>query len=295
MPTLMSTPIIADPATQMIFNLAGRIAPTDATVLITGETGVGKEVVAQYIHQNSGRYRHSYVAVNCAAIPDTLLESELFGHEKGAFTNAIQRRIGKFEEADNGTLLLDEISEMPFNLQAKLLRVLQEKEFSRLGGNGTIPLDVRIIATSNRNLPQEVERGNFREDLFYRLNIISIEMPRLNDRPLDIEPLARFFCEKYSDGRKTLANDFIISLKNHNWKGNVRELENVVHRAVLLSPGKIICDFFPTLDFPRKTLRQFENEFIEETIQRFCGNKTLAARELDVPIRTLHHKLKKKA
>jgi transcriptional regulator with PAS, ATPase and Fis domain len=286
-------PIVADPALQEVFSLAKRIAPTDAAVLITGESGVGKEVVAKYIHKNSGRSSHNYVTVNCAAIPEALFESEMFGHEKGAFTGAVQRRIGKFEEADNGTLLLDEISEMPLFLQAKLLRVLQDKEFSRIGGNGVVGADVRIIATSNRNLTKAVESGNFRADLFYRLNVIQVEIPKLNDRPSDIEPLARFFCDKYSNRTKTLSDRFVMSLKNHNWKGNVRELENIVHRAVLLSSGKITDDFFPIQNFRQKTLQQAEDEYIVRTIERFNGNKTLAAKELDMPIRTLHYKLKK--
>ncbi|MDR2780901.1 MAG: sigma-54 dependent transcriptional regulator [Holosporaceae bacterium] len=285
--------IVADPATKKVFDFADRIAFTDATVLITGETGVGKEVVARYIHKNSKRSLRNYVAVNCATIPEALLESELFGHEKGAFTNAIQRRIGKFEEANGGTLLLDEVSEMPLNLQAKLLRVIQEREISRLGSNGTINVDIRIIATSNRNLQQAVENGNFREDLFYRLNVIPIEMPRLNDRPMDIEPLANFFCKKYSADGKTLSSRFVTSIKNHDWKGNVRELENIVHRAVLLSTGKIVDDFYPTQNLQIKTLQQLEEEYIQDIVKKFNGNKTLTAKELDIPIRTLHYKLKK--
>jgi transcriptional regulator with PAS, ATPase and Fis domain len=286
-------PIVEDPAMIKIFNLADRIAGADATVLLSGETGVGKEVVARYIHRNSGRSGRDYVAINCAAIPETLLESELFGHEKGAFTNAVRQRTGKFEEANGGTLFLDEISEMPFALQAKLLRVIQEREITRLGGIGSVKLDVRIIAAGNQDLRQAVESGCFREDLFYRLSIIPIEIPKLNDRPSDIEPLARFFCEKYSGGKKTLSNRFLVSLKNHNWKGNVRELENVVHRAVLLSSEKIVDDFLPEQNFKRKTLQQLEDEYIAETLREFKGNKTLAAKELDIPIRTLHHKLKR--
>ncbi|MDR1236126.1 MAG: sigma-54 dependent transcriptional regulator [Holosporaceae bacterium] len=290
-----TTPIVEDPAMIKIFNLADRIAGADATVLLSGETGVGKEVVARYIHRNSGRSGRDYVAINCAAIPETLLESELFGHEKGAFTNAVRQRMGKFEEANEGTLFLDEVSEMPFALQAKLLRVIQEREITRLGGSGVVKVDVRIIAAGNQDLRQAVESGCFREDLFYRLSIIPIEIPKLNDRPSDIEPLARFFCEKYSEGKKTLSNRFVISLKNHNWKGNVRELENVVHRAVLLSSEKIVDDFFPEQNFKRKTLQQLEDEYIAETLREFKGNKTLTARELDIPIRTLHHKLKRAA
>jgi two-component system response regulator FlrC len=231
------------------------------------------------------------VAVNCAAIPETLLESELFGHEKGAFTNAIQRRIGKFEEANRGTILLDEIGEAPLGLQAKLLRAIQEKEFARLGGTGTVKVDVRIIAASNRDLRQAAANGSFREDLFYRLNIIPIEMPRLNDRPLDIEPLARFFCEKYSAGRKTLSNRFVASLRDRDWKGNVRELENCIHRSVLLSFDDVIDDLSYAPPSSIKTLSQIERETILNTVKRLNGNKALTSKKLGISIRSLHYKL----
>jgi transcriptional regulator with PAS, ATPase and Fis domain len=232
-------PIALDPVSQQIFRIADKIASSDATVLITGETGTGKEVLARYIHRKSNRSQQKYVAINCAAIPEALLESELFGHEKGSFTSAIQRRIGKFEEADGGTVLLDEVSEMSPHLQAKLLRAIQEKEISRIGG-GSVKVNARIIATSNRDLGKAVQDGILREDLFYRLNVVPIEIPRLNDRPLDIEPLAISFCRKYSDGQKTLSGRFLCSLKNYQWRGNIRELENVIHRAVLFSSAKII-------------------------------------------------------
>ncbi|MDR0555695.1 MAG: sigma-54 dependent transcriptional regulator [Holosporaceae bacterium] len=246
-------PIVEDPATRQAFQIADKIAPTDATVLITGETGTGKEVLARHIHRRSVRSSRNFIAINCAAIPETLLESELFGHERGAFTNAVQRRIGKFEEANGGTILLDEISEMSLGLQAKMLRVLQEKEISRLGSNDIIKLDVRIIATSNRDLLKIVQNGGFKQDLFYRLNVISIEMPRLNDRPLDIIPLSNFFCEKYSEGRKSLSTRFLSLLKRHLWQGNIRELENVIHRSVLLSSKNVIDDFLPYENYPAKT------------------------------------------
>ncbi|MDR0968336.1 MAG: sigma-54 dependent transcriptional regulator [Holosporaceae bacterium] len=284
-------PIAVDPATKSVFKIADKIAATNASVLITGETGTGKEVLAKYIYQKSDRSSQNYVTVNCAAIPETLLESELFGHEKGAFTNAIQRRIGKFEEAGRGTILLDEISEIPLGLQAKLLRAIQEKEFSRLGGNGIVKSDFRVIATSNRNLRREVENGSFREDLFYRLNVIAIEMPKLNDRPLDIEPLAKFFCEKYSDGRKTLSDRFIASAQEREWKGNVRELENFVHRSVLLSSDQIVDDFSLIQNQQVKTLRQIERETILRTMKKFNGNKTLVSKKLGVSLRSLHYKL----
>ncbi|MDR2107253.1 MAG: sigma-54 dependent transcriptional regulator [Holosporaceae bacterium] len=284
-------PIAADPATKEVFRVADRIADSDATVLITGETGTGKEVMAEYIRRRSKRFLRNYVAVNCAAIPETLLESELFGHEKGAFTNAIRQRIGKFEEANHGTLLLDEISEIPLGLQSKLLRAIQKKEITRLGGNGTTHTDVRIIATSNRDLQQEVSNGNFREDLFYRINIVSVEMPRLNDRPEDIEPLARFFCEKYSGGTKTLSDAFVFFLKNRCWKGNIRELENFVHRSVLLSSDNVIDCSAADCERRPKTLRQLERETILNSIKKFQGNKTLASKELGISLRALHYKL----
>ncbi|MDR0678300.1 MAG: sigma-54 dependent transcriptional regulator [Holosporaceae bacterium] len=284
-------PIAVDPITKNAFRIANRIASSDATVLITGETGTGKEIMARYIHNNSNRALGHYVAVNCAAIPETLLESELFGHERGAFTNAIQRRVGKFEEADHGTILLDEISEMPLYLQAKLLRVIQEKEISRLGGNGIVNVDVRIIATSNCNLYQAVSNGSFREDLFYRLNIIQIEMPKLCDRPLDIEPLAKFFCAKYSGGQKSLSSRMIASIKKHHWKGNIRELENFIYRSILLSADKVLNNFIVNNDTEAKTLMQIEQETILNTIEKFNGNKALTSKELGIPIRTLYHKL----
>ncbi|MDR0677105.1 MAG: sigma-54 dependent transcriptional regulator [Holosporaceae bacterium] len=238
------SPIMEDPAMKKAFQIADKVAVTDATVLITGETGTGKEVMAKYIYQKSARSSQKYIVINCAAIPETLLESELFGHEKGAFTGAIARRIGKFEEANHGTILLDEISEIPLHLQAKLLRIIQEKEISRLGGNGTMNLDVRIIATSNRDLKKEILNGRFREDLFYRLNIIPIEIPKLDKRPLDIEPLAKFFCHKYSKGKKHLSKRFLSSLKNHSWTGNIRELENVIYRSVILTLEEVIDTVF---------------------------------------------------
>jgi transcriptional regulator with PAS, ATPase and Fis domain len=233
---LSESPIFVDPLSLDVFQMAARIAPTDATVLITGETGTGKEVLAKYIHLYSHRRKNKYVSINCAAIPDTLLESELFGHEKGAFTNAIQRRIGKFEEANNGTILLDEISEMTPYLQAKLLRIIQEREFSRLGSNEVLKTNARIIATSNKDLKKSVKNGLFRSDLFYRLNVIAIEVPKLKDRILDIAPLAHFFCAKYSNSRKKISKELLMSIINNPWEGNIRELENFIHRAVLLSP-----------------------------------------------------------
>ncbi|BAI80310.1 two-component, sigma54 specific, transcriptional regulator [Deferribacter desulfuricans SSM1] len=224
-----------------IFNLALDVASSDATVLITGESGTGKEVLAKFIHENSRRKAKPFVAVNCAAIPENLVESEFFGYEKGAFTGAEKRKPGKFEIADGGTILLDEIGEIPINLQAKLLRVLQEKEIERLGGLKPIPVDVRIIATTNRDLLEEVKKGNFREDLYYRLNVINLHIPPLRRRKDDILHLAEFFVEKYSKlnrkKAKNLSEDAKSTLVNYDWPGNVRELEHTIERAVILSKG----------------------------------------------------------
>jgi transcriptional regulator with PAS, ATPase and Fis domain len=291
-------PVMADPVTVRIVAVAKKISSTDATVLITGDTGTGKEILAKYIHRNSHRRHHKYVSVNCAAIPDALLESELFGHERGAFTNALQRRTGKFEESNGGTILLDEISEMSCSLQAKLLRIIQEKEFCRLGGNGIIKADVRIIATSNRNLHQAVADGTFRMDLFHRLNVIPLEIPRLSDRPLDIEPLAHFFCHKYSHGTKTISPQLLLALRNYPWEGNVRELENVIHRAVILSSGKCIdrgdvqlIQWQNRNVSAIKTLEQIEYDTILNTISECNGNKSMASKILGIPGRTLRYKL----
>ncbi len=221
--------------------LADKIAASDANVLITGQSGTGKEVLSNYIHNKSKRKEKAFIAVNCAAIPENLLESELFGHEKGAFTGALSRRIGKFEESSGGTLLLDEISEMDSRLQAKLLRAIQEKEIDRVGGNSPVKVDLRIIATSNRDLQKEIEKGNFREDLYFRLNIINIALPSLSERERDIELLSEFFIKKYSRNNgfaeKKLSKSALEKMMKYTWPGNVRELENVIHRAVLISDG----------------------------------------------------------
>ena len=219
--------------------LASQVANSSASILITGESGTGKEIISRYVHRKSNRADKPFVAVNCAAIPDNLLESELFGHEKGAFTGAQARRIGKFEEANGGTLLLDEISEMDVRLQAKLLRAIQEKEIDRLGGKTPVKVDVRILATSNRNLEAEVNAGNFREDLYFRLNVVNLDIPSLRERPDDIPVLAEFFVKKYSDANdvpiRPISPLAIQRLLSHHWRGNVRELENTMHRAVLIA------------------------------------------------------------
>ena len=224
--------------------MAEQIAPSDASVLITGESGTGKEVIARYIHKKSARASKPFIAVNCAAIPANLMESELFGHEKGAFTGALSRRLGKFEEANGGTLLLDEISEMDVGLQAKLLRAIQEREIDRVGGSKPVKINIRILATSNRDLEAEARKGTFREDLYFRLNVISLHMAKLSDRLDDIPPLAEYFIEKYSKANgmppRKLTAEAIAKLKAHSWHGNVRELENIIHRAVLMAQGNVI-------------------------------------------------------
>lgn len=235
--------VASDPRTQEVLLLAARVAKADATVLLTGESGVGKEVFARYIHDQSARHAGPFVAINCAAIPETLLESTLFGHEKGAFTGAQAVQLGKFEQANGGTLLLDEISEMPLPLQAKLLRVLQEREVERVGGKKPVPLDIRVLATSNRDMRAEVQAGRFREDLYYRLNVFPLEIPALRQRPADIVPLAQHFMRLHglrSGQAASLAEAAAAKLAAHGWPGNVRELENVIQRALILAPGSSI-------------------------------------------------------
>ena len=307
--------VFEDPATKKVLAVAKQVAPADASVLITGESGTGKEMVARYIHQNSRRYAKRLISVNCAAIPDNLLESELFGHEKGAFTGATTRRIGKFEEADGGTLLLDEISEMEPRLQAKLLRVLQEREVDRVGGSRPIKVDIRLIATSNRDLPAEVSAGNFREDLFFRLNVVQLELPPLRERLGDLLPLSRLFIERYSAANslpvKVLHAEAFERLRSHRWPGNVRELENCIHRAVLLSRGEVIgpesillpdaghdpaasaveADDRPSV-LVGKSVAEVEKRLIVETLAHTLGNRTRAATILGISIRTLRNKLK---
>jgi two-component system response regulator FlrC len=233
--------VTRDAAMQQMLKLADQVAPSDASILITGESGVGKEVMARYLHKKSRRHDRPFISVNCAAIPENLLESELFGHEKGAFTGALARRIGKFEEANGGTLLLDEISEMDVRLQAKLLRAIQEREIDRVGGSKPVKIDIRILATSNRDLVQAVKSGEFREDLLYRLNVMNLRLPALRERPGDILALAEHFGKKYAAANgvpdRPLSAEARRRLVSHRWPGNVRELENAMHRAVLLSAG----------------------------------------------------------
>ena len=289
-------------------NLATRVARSDASVLITGESGSGKKAVARFIHSKSKRDARNFISVNCAAIPENLLESELFGHEKGAFSGAVSRRVGKFEEADGGTLLLDEISEMHPRLQAKLLRAIQEREIDRVGSNHPIKVDFRLLATSNRNLEEEVRKGNFRKDLYFRLNVIDIALPALRDRPLDIEIMAAFFIKKYAESnavaRPALSHAALEVLLSHPWRGNVRELENTMHRAVLLTQDDVIeptnilltgQSLAPEGDsgpFVRRTVAAVERDLIIDTLQHCFGNRTHAANILGISIRTLRNKLK---
>lgn len=252
--------IAGDPVMKAVVAMADQIAPSDATVLITGESGTGKEVMSNYIHNKSKRKGQAFISLNCAAIPENLLESELFGHEKGAFTGAVGRRIGKFEEANGGTLLLDEISEMHPSLQAKLLRAIQERVIDRIGGNKPVPVDIRLIATSNRNLEESVRKGEFREDLYFRLNVINVALPGLRNRPGDIMPLAQMFADKYSDQnglpKKKISDAAAEKLKGYHWPGNVRELENTMHRTVLLSQKPEIEDTAIILSGQAETMAQ---------------------------------------
>lgn len=314
--------VYRDQRMGQVLKLAEQVAGSDASVLITGESGTGKEVMARFVHQHSRRAKGRFVAVNCAAIPENLLESELFGHEKGAFTGAVARRIGKFEEAGGGTLLLDEISEMDVRLQAKLLRAIQEREFDRVGGNQPVKVDVRIIATSNRDLEDEVAKGNFREDLYFRLNVVNLHIPPLRERPQDIEVLAEHFAKKYAEANsvphRPLSEEARRMLQQHHWRGNVRELENTIHRAVLLAAGPEIgpdAILLPTgqpltaadpqvenaaraaeavqrTSLVGRTVADVERDLIIETLHHCLGNRTHAANILGISIRTLRNKLK---
>lgn len=295
-------------AMQQVVTLAEQIAPSDATVLITGKSGTGKEVIARHVFQKSKRANKPFISLNCAAIPDHLLESELFGHEKGAFTGAVARRIGKFEEANHGTLLLDEISEMDIRLQTKLLRAIQEKEIDRIGGSKPIPLNLRIIATSNRDLQQEVTFGRFREDLYFRLNIITLHLPALAKRTEDIPTLARHFIEKYAKANgiapKALSKAALDILDKHHWPGNVRELENTMYRAVLLAQGEEILPedlMIPSTSkrtiggthegFVARPMASVEKEHIANTIQHCSGDYNQAAELLGISLASLRRKL----
>jgi DNA-binding NtrC family response regulator len=316
--------VVRDAGMQAVIALADQVAPSEASILITGESGSGKEVIARYLHQKSRRSAKAFISVNCAAIPDNLLESELFGHEKGAFTGAVARRIGKFEEANGGTLLLDEISEMDTRLQAKLLRAIQEREIDRVGGSKPVKVDIRILATSNRDLAQAVKDGTFREDLLYRLNVVNLRLPPLRERPGDVVALAEHFVRKYAKANGALERPLSAEAKRrlalHRWPGNVRELENAMHRAVLLAVGPEIeegairlPDGQPmaapdpaaraaqtaagaaeaaTRAFVGQTVAGMEQQLILDTLSHCLGNRTHAANILGISIRTLRNKLK---
>jgi two-component system, response regulator FlrC len=313
--------IYRDEAMAQVVRLAQQIAPSDASVLITGESGTGKEVLARFVHAKSNRARAPFISINCAAIPEHLLESELFGHEKGSFTGAIARRIGKFEEATGGTLLLDEISEMDVRLQAKLLRAIQERVIDRVGGARPVPVDIRIIATSNRDLGAAAREGTFREDLLYRLNVVNLKIPPLRERPADVMELADHFVKMYAKANgmtRVLSTEARAQLIANRWPGNVRELENAMHRAVLISahdaigPEAIIAPDGARLEEQRaapavahaafaaetvtralvgRTVADVERDLILETLKHCLGNRTHAATILGISIRTLRNKL----
>ncbi|MDB5736286.1 MAG: zraR 2, partial [Alphaproteobacteria bacterium] len=301
---------------------------SEASILITGESGTGKDVLARSVHRKSARADKPFISVNCAAIPENLLESELFGHEKGAFTGAIARRIGKFEEANGGTLLLDEISEMDARLQAKLLRAIQEREIDRVGGTKPVKVDIRIIATSNRDLAEAVKHGTFREDLLYRLNVVNLRIPALRERPKDIRALSHHFARKYAEANgvpyRQVSSPTERLLLGHYWKGNVRELENTIHRAVLLAQGPEIgpeairlpdgtqvgaathvtmpqnnsvqgamaSATAVTRGLVGRTVSDVERDLILDTLDHCLGNRTHAANILGISIRTLRNKLR---
>ncbi|AEH45663.1 two component, sigma54 specific, transcriptional regulator, Fis family [Thermodesulfatator indicus DSM 15286] len=295
--------ITANQRLKLILARLKEVAKSKATVLITGESGTGKEVLARFIHENSDRARGPFIAINCAALPEHLLESELFGYEKGAFSGAFTRKLGKFELANGGTILLDEITEMPLSLQAKLLRVLQEGEVDRLGGAYPVKIDVRVIATTNRDVQALVSQGKFREDLYFRLNVIPVEIPPLRERPEDVRLLAQKFCEefsqKYNRPVKGFADGVLEKLSQYPWPGNVRELRNLIERAVLLAQGTWITlkDIFPKplgakgQDMPLKPLREVEREMIMKALRAANGNRTRAAEILGISVRTLRNKL----
>lgn len=297
--------IARDPRTRALLRLAERVAHSDVTVLLSGESGTGKEVFARFIHAQSSRREGPFVAVNCAAIPDQMLEALLFGHEKGAFTGAQARTRGKFIQADGGTLLLDEVTEMAVGLQAKLLRVLQEREVEPLGAGEPVPVDVRVIATSNRDLEQAVRDGELREDLFYRLSVFPIEIPPLRHRPGDIEPLARHFIARQASGAAPEPSAAALAaLAAHDWPGNVRELENAVQRALVMCQGEAMIEpahlilEAPIAASESRTrlatgLWEEEARRIVEALEIFNGSRKHAADHLGVSARTLRYKLAK--
>ena len=311
-------PIAEEASSKQLLQLARRVAASDSTVLISGESGTGKEVLAQYIHNHSSRSAKPFIAINCAAIPENMLEATLFGHEKGAFTGAYASAPGKFEQANGGTILLDEISEMDLGLQAKLLRVLQEQEVERIGGRKVISLDVRVLATTNRKLESYVKEGKFREDLFYRLNVFPLQWKPLRERKLDIAPLAerlfRKYCQKMHRSPVSISNEVKQSLTDYAWPGNVRELDNVVQRALILQAGTEIGVSDLMLnpdDLPQTQLedheatsedlagqlgegmRQHEYQLIIDALKATNGSRKEASEKLGISPRTLRYKLAK--
>jgi two-component system response regulator FlrC len=293
---------------RQLLEISARVSQSDATILIQGESGTGKELLARHLHANSRRNSHPLVAMNCAALPEQLVESELFGYERGAFTGAVGKRRGRFELAHQGTLLLDEISEMPLLLQAKLLRVLQEREIDPVGGNRPIPVDVRVIATTNKNLSEMVKDGRFREDLYYRLRVVPLTIPPLRKRPDDIPLLAEFFIEKHgpANGKNNarFTERAMEMLCAHPWPGNVRELENTVLRALLICPEEMLDGQHLLLEMATRTatgtaahslvgltVDAVEKELIRQTLTHVNQNRTHAAKMLGISIRTLRNKL----
>ena len=293
---------------QFAIDSAKKVAGTDATVLLNGETGTGKEVFAQAIHNASNRNKQNFVAVNCSAFSKELLENELFGHKAGAFTGAMKDSKGIFEEANNGTVFLDEIGEMPLDLQAKLLRVLESGEFLKVGDSKPTKVNVRIIAATNRDLQNEIDKGNFREDLFYRINIFNIVLPSLRDRTSDIPELANYFLMKFSQkiGKKiiSISDDYLGVLKKHSWKGNIRELRNIIERSVILEDGNTLSIDSLPFDLQQTSISQTENKtlsafsmasaekiHIQKTLNYTKGNKAEAARLLEIGIATLYRKI----
>jgi transcriptional regulator with GAF, ATPase, and Fis domain len=297
----------SSPRFRALLTEVERVAPVDSAVLIQGETGTGKEVIARAIHEASPRRNQRFVALNCAAIPSALLESELFGHERGAFTGACTQTKGRFQMADGGTLFLDEIGDMPLELQPKLLRALQEREFERLGSNQSIRVDVRVVAATNQDLEQLVSKKLFRVDLFYRLNVIPIDLPPLRERVLDIRPLTEFFVAKFAASLNKpidlIPDEVIAVLQAHDWPGNIRELQNLIERAVLFSPGSVLrlpLDFNQTVKQPSesasRTLADADREHILETLNQtnwMIGGQDGAASRLGVPRTTLIYKMRK--
>jgi DNA-binding NtrC family response regulator len=297
----------AAPPMQRVFEIIEQVAPSRATVLITGESGTGKELVANAVHQRSPRAGGPFIKLHCAALAESLLESELFGHERGSFTGAMARKDGRFQLADGGTLFLDEIGEISPAIQVKLLRFLQEHEFERVGGNQTIRVDVRVIAATNRNLQEEVQKGRFREDLYYRLNVVSLEMPPLRDRRTDIPALAKFFLDRYAkENAKTFdgfASETLEMLCGYDWPGNVRELENAIERAVVLASGPILeARSLPPSVQPRSTpagmpvipgssMADIERYAILETLKATGGSTSKAAEILGISVRTIQYRL----